>query len=106
MDYIILEPLQIIDKIKDYKCLAKHGKINLCRKPVVHTILDIAPCQPGELEREVNGTANSNGAEEIVQDVALLPGKDKTKLSLLEAVDLQAYEKLLTLTINGRKSYL
>ena len=44
VDYIILEPLQIIDKIKDYKCLAKHGKINLCRKPVVLTILDKAPC--------------------------------------------------------------
>jgi hypothetical protein len=43
-------PLQIIDKIIYYKYLAKHGKINLCRKPVVLTILYKAPCQPGELE--------------------------------------------------------
>ena len=44
--------------------------------------------QPGEVEGEVDGAADGDGAEEVVEDVSLLPGKDEAKLALLEAVHL------------------
>ena len=51
--------------------------------------MDISWCQPVKFQGEINGTSDSDGTEEIIQDVALLAGQGKTKFSLLEAVDLR-----------------
>ena len=51
--------------------------------------MDISWGQPVKFQGEIYGTSNSNGTEEIIQDVALLAGQGKSKFSLLEAVDLR-----------------
>ena len=55
----------------------------------VDIVEDESLLQPGEVEGEVDGAADGDGAEEVVEDVRLLPCKDEAKLALLEAVHLQ-----------------
>ena len=68
--------------------LAEHGNVHINGEPGVHIVMDISWGQPVKFQGEIYGTSNSNGTEEIIQDVALA-GQGKTKFSLLEAVDLR-----------------
>ena len=72
-----------------WNSLAEHGNVHINGEPGVHIVMDISWGQPAEFQGEIYGTSNSNGTEEIIQDVALLAGQGKTKFSLLEAVDLR-----------------
>ena len=73
----------------NYTYLAEEGQVHIGGKPGVHIIYHIGWGQPVELEGEVNSTANSNGAEQIVQDMALLACQGEPKLPLLETINLK-----------------
>ena len=72
----------------NYTYLAEEGQVHIGGKPGIHIIYHIGWGQPVELEREVNSTANSIGAEQHVQDMAMLACKGKPKLPLLETINL------------------
>ena len=59
----------------------------------INIILDEAIRKPGELERKVNCTSDSNETEEIVENMSVLSCKNQAKLALLETIDLQSEEK-------------
>ena len=80
--------------IQLYIYLAEEGQVHISWEPGVHIIHHIGWGQPVELEREINSTANSNGAEQIVQDMTLLACQGKPKLPLLETINLQQRKKM------------
>ena len=69
----------------------QHGQVDLCCKPLVlvPSTRDEALLKPAEMQGEVDGAAQGNGAEEVVEDVAHLACHHQTKLTLLENVNLQ-----------------
>ena len=56
---------------------------------MVHVVPDIGRVEPRECKGQVNGAPDGHDTEQVVEDVALLTSKDKTKLALLETINLQ-----------------
>ena len=71
-----------LDSVEE-RCIDKSGEAG------VDIVEDEVLFQPGEVEGEVDGAADGDGAEEIVENMSLLPGQHKAKLALLEAVHLK-----------------
>ena len=69
----------------------QHGEVDLRCEPVVPLppIHDKALLEPAEMQGEVDGAAQGDGAEEVVEDVAHLAGHRQPELTLLENVNLQ-----------------
>ena len=80
LNYVLLPPASLL--------IEEEGEVDHGGEPGVGAVHDVVVPEPREVEGEVDGAADGDGAEEVVEDVALLAGEHQPELALLEAVNL------------------